>query len=293
MRAPGRPGRCRARKGRHWYYRIDRVTHRKCWFTHAITSLAAHPAAEFLTASSIAAPPVAAPQSPSAAMPTATPTPMPGRGVSTRQAPADAANSSSEATGTPPAPHVTVLAVKPDPAFTGTISQSVSPSVPSSLANAPEPGTEPQTPQIPAGHADIPRRGDSLRASRASPVAATVATAATPERLAPANSAATAAAPAPSAESFPVWALAFVVAAALTVLFGRMTGLLHLPSFAQHPDDAWRRGFYERDSPFLVPREPDGPTDLNLLRRIERSPPVQASHPDPAPRWKGRTVATG
>jgi hypothetical protein len=115
-----------------------------------------------------------------------------------------------------------------------------------------------------------------------------------------ANSAATASAPARPAESFPVWALGFVVAAALAVLFGTMTGLLQMSWLSHHPQDAWRQGFYERNgfhernNPFVAPLEADGPTDLNLLRRIEQSPPVQASHPAsrPAPEnLDGRNLA--
>src|SRR5579863_6309417 len=32
--------------GQHWYYRVDRVNHRKCWFTHATTVLPENAAAE-------------------------------------------------------------------------------------------------------------------------------------------------------------------------------------------------------------------------------------------------------
>ena len=35
-----------APKGQHWYYRVDQVNHRKCWYLHATVPLADHAAAE-------------------------------------------------------------------------------------------------------------------------------------------------------------------------------------------------------------------------------------------------------
>jgi hypothetical protein len=278
---PSGPG-AAAPAGQHWYYRFDRATHRKCWFMHAIGALSAHAAAEFQSAPSPAAPPAPAPQPP------VTPSS------------ADTANGPSQATGAQPAPHVTVLAVKPDPEFTGTIAPSDSPS----LSAVPGASAEPQAPQNSPRTAGMPVRGDSLRGGRANASTASGATAAAPQATAPVtkapatmapatvpavNSAAIASAPPQSAESFPVWALGFVIAAALVVLFGKMTGLLQMSWLSHHPQDAWRQsfyernGFYERNNPFVAPLEADGPTDLNLLRRIEQSPPVQASHPASRP----------
>ena len=265
----GAPG-AAAPAGQPWYYRVDRVNHRKCWFTHATTSLREHAAAEPRDTAATPAPSVAAPQEPSAATPPAS------RVVSAPpQAPADTSDAASAATGTPPAPHVTVLAVKPDPAYTGTISPSP--------AGAAEPAAEAQMPRDAARNADGPKRGDFMRASRAHSATTPGATGAVPHGLALAQSAAAASAPAPSADLFFVRALAVVMVAALIVLFGMMAGLFRMPRLSRRSDDAWQRLFYERNSPFLVPQESDGPTDLNLRNRINRSPPAPAGPPASRP----------
>lgn len=92
--------------GQHWYYRIDRVKQRKCWYLHAPlrvahqahgASLAANP--ELDHPAPAAPQPVAAPPMPIAAMPMPAADPP-------AAAPAPAADN------TPNLPHVTVLAVK-------------------------------------------------------------------------------------------------------------------------------------------------------------------------------------
>src|ERR1700742_514078 len=63
---PTAPG-AAAPAGQHWYYRFDRATHRKCWFTHAIGALSAHAGVGFHSSLALAPPPVATPPLPAAA----------------------------------------------------------------------------------------------------------------------------------------------------------------------------------------------------------------------------------
>ena len=272
--------------GQHWYYRIDRATHRKCWFMHAIVPLSAHTAAEPADAASIPPPAVATPQWPSAATPQGTSQVTPqatsqATGATTApQAPANAspagtssaqtANAPSEATGTLPAPHITVLNVKPGSApFAGP--------PPSSQASASEPTAEPQMPQMSPGLSNVPGKGDLKPANRAAAVPAPSATDAAPDALA--HDAASASAPTQS-NLFFVVDLALGIAAALIVLVGKMAGLLRTPRLSDHPDDVWRRRVvYQDNSPSLAPQAPQGPTDLDMLKPVKRSPPVQADLP--------------
>ncbi|HTV28381.1 MAG TPA: hypothetical protein VMF32_11415, partial [Xanthobacteraceae bacterium] len=129
-------------EGQHWYYRTDRVNHRKCWYLHATVPLPNHTAAEPSAAASQPVLPAAPPQSPSAAAPQQT---------NAASAPDTAADTSkdvpSTADSTQPAPHVTVLTVK-----TVTV-----PSVPAtSTPAAIEQTNEPPMPQTSAGDGKRP-----------------------------------------------------------------------------------------------------------------------------------------
>jgi hypothetical protein len=89
-------------RGGHWYYHIDRATHRKCWYLDAAGQPTQQSAAQ--------------PQSDTA--PAAQPPAMPAPPAPMRAArSADAAMSTSD--GAPPPPHITMLAVKPKPAPNG------------------------------------------------------------------------------------------------------------------------------------------------------------------------------
>src|ERR1700683_1865405 len=92
----GAPG-AAAPKGQHWYYRVDSVNHRKCWYLHAIVPLAARAASESRAAASESASLAATSRPPSAATPQTT----------------DAESDSDDAASTQGAPQVRVLSVKP------------------------------------------------------------------------------------------------------------------------------------------------------------------------------------
>ncbi len=269
--------------GQHWYYRIDRATHRKCWFMHAIAPLSAGTAAEPPDAASTPAHAAATSQRPSAAAPQAA------RAVAAPLAPADTSpadtsepssaetsNAANEATGTLPAPHITVLNVKPGPApFAGTPS-------PSPMA-APEPTAQAPMPQLPPDHAAMGGKGDLRPPKFADPVPAPDASDAAADALPQAHDAASASAPARS-DLFFVLDLALGLAAALIVLVGKMAGFLRTPRLSDHPDDVWRRRvIYQDNSPSLVPQAPQGPADLDMLKAVRRSPPVQADFPAARP----------
>src|ERR1700683_82366 len=64
----GAPG-AAAPAGQHWYYRVDPVNHRRCWYRHAIVPLAARAASESRAAASEAGPSGAVSRSPSAGPP--------------------------------------------------------------------------------------------------------------------------------------------------------------------------------------------------------------------------------
>lgn len=287
--------------GQHWYYRIDRATHRKCWFTHAITPLPNHAAAEPDSAPSVPAPSILAPllgpsvataPTPSAPTPSAptfsAPVPMssvPRRsGATPRVAPAVAAPPAETSapsadtstvpgeTAAQPAPHVTVLNVKPalEP-FAATQSPS--------QAAAPEPAAEPQVPEPPSHNASVRGDRESTPMRAATPATAPRVTNAAAHTIASADSAATAATPTLSADLLLVLAVAFGVAAAVIALSGRMTGLMRTPRLSDHPDDAWRRVIYQDDAPLLAPQEPHEPAEVAVLKRIKRSPPAQPDFP--------------
>src|ERR1700733_10867895 len=60
----GAPG-AAAPAGQHWYYRVDPVNHRRCWYRHAIVPLAARAASESRAAPSELVSSAGAAQSPS------------------------------------------------------------------------------------------------------------------------------------------------------------------------------------------------------------------------------------
>jgi hypothetical protein len=246
-------------QGQHWYYRIDRVKHRNCWYLHAAVPLPKDGAAKHRAALPDPVPSVATPQSVSSATPqaaNAAPAPLPA---------ADTSNTLS-APVSQPAPHVMVLTVKSvRTPFVGTISAS--------QAAAPEQAGEPP---MPPNNASVPVAAVAKPASGANPATVLGATDVDHNASAPADTAATASARTQSADLFFLLALALGIAAALLALCGKMAGRTRTPRLSDHPDDAWRRVIPEEDSPLLAPAAPHGPADLDAHERIERSPPVQA-----------------
>lgn len=258
--------------GQHWYYRFDRVKQRKCWYLHAVMALpnraaAKHRAAPAEPEASVAtpqAPVAAAPQSAFAAAPqlpfAATP-----QAANAATAPQLAAQPPSEVVSSQPAPHVTVLAIRPVAApFVGAASTA--------QAAIPEPTGEPPAPQSAPNNANVPGDAVAEPPAGAKPASAPDAADAARRALALADAAAAAAARTRLANVFFLLALALGTAAALIALCGKMAGRTRMPRRSGHPDDAWRRDIHEDDAPFLAPREPHGPAGSAARERIEQSP---------------------
>jgi hypothetical protein len=286
----GAPG-AAAPAGQHWYYRIDRVKQRKCWYLHTIMALPGRAAAKHRAVSSepadsepaasepvasdatpqlpvAAAPFAAAPQSAFAAIPqlpyAATP-----QAANAAPAPQLAAEPSSEVVSSQPAPHVTMLAIRPVAApFAGTASEPE--------AATPEQTADPPT-QIAPNSANAPVDAAAKPADGANPAPAPGATDA-PRALASADAAAIAART-HLADVFLLLALALGLAAVLIALCGKMAGRARTPRRSGYPGDVWRRDIHEDDAPLLAPREPYGPAGLAAHERIERSPPAPANVP--------------
>jgi hypothetical protein len=255
-----------APEGRHWYYHFDRVKQRKCWYLHATVPLPKHVTANRRAAPSEPVASVATPQLPFAATPQAS---------NAASAPQPAGDPPSEAAGSEPAPHVTVLAVKSVPAlFVDTISAAQA-----AQAATPERAGEPPMRQISPNNANAPVDGVARPASGANPTRVPATTEANNNVFAPAGSAATASARTQPADLLLLLALALGIAAALTALGSKMVSQTRAPRLSDHPDDAWRRGIHEEDAPFLVPREPHGPANLDAHGRIGQSPLAKADFP--------------
>lgn len=279
--------------GQHWYYRFDRMKQRKCWYLHTVLALS-HRAAKYDAASSepapsepvasepaasVAAPPApvaAAPQSAFAAAPQI-PFAAPPQAADAAPAPQLAAQPPSEVVSTQPAPHVTVLAIRPVAApFVGVASTS--------QAATPEQTVEPPT-QITPDSANRPV--DAVAKPAAGANSASVPDASATGRLASASADVVAAAAARThlANVLLLLALALGIAAALIALCGKMAGRARAPRRSGHRGDVWRRDIHEDDAPFLVPRQPNGPAGMAAHERIEQSPPARAN--TPAPRRRG------
>lgn len=268
--------------GQHWYYRFDRVKQRKCWYLHTIMALpnraAKHYAASSEPADSAAAPPApvavapqlpfATPQSAFAATPQIPYAAMP-QPANAASAPQLAAEPPSEVVSSQPAPHVTVLAIRPVAApFVGVASES--------QAATPEQTSEPPTPQIAPNSADAPVDAAVKPANGAGPAVAPDTTDAARRASASADAAAIAAR-AHLADVFLLLALALGIAAVLIALCGKMAGRTRMPRRAGRPDDVWRSDLHEDDAPLLAPDEPYAPAGLAPRQRIERSPSAPAN----------------
>ncbi len=274
--------------GQHWYYRFDRVKQRKCWYLHTVVALSNRAAAKPRAVPSEPADSVATPPAPVAAapqLPFATPqsafaaTPQipyaaTPQAPDAASAPQPAAAPPSEVVSTQPAPHVTVLAIRPVAApFAGTASEPE--------AATPEQTGEPPTPQIAANSANVPVDAVAKPADGANPASAPDTGDAAPRALASADVAAAAASRAHLANVLLLLALALGIAAALIAFCGKMAGRARTPRRSRHSDDVWRRDIHEDDAPFLAPREPYGPAGLAAHERIERPPPARANTSSP------------
>ena len=268
--------------GQHWYFHVDRATRRKCWYLHAAGQLrhraalrhhavaAADAEAEPAPETQIAAAPAAALAAP--APPAAMPAPMPGNGAG----------------DTPPAPHVTVLAVK-----------TATPFVDTTVLPQHNTSEKPPAPPLPQ---TLPRDADT-------PVTATTGPAAT----GPADNAdrhepqgkADAAYDAPAqaadaarmrtAQEFILLALVLGLAAALTAIVSKIVGIYRRPRISDDPDAAWltyrstRRleaetGRGEQDVPFVDPQDHYGLADLHAQEWLDRSAPAQSQTSTAPPR---------
>jgi hypothetical protein len=259
----GAPG-AAAPAGQHWYYSIDRVNHRKCWYLHATVPPANHFAAKHRATPSEPVASVATPQLPFAA------TPQAANAASTPQPAADnTSNALNEASSAQPVPHVTVLAVK-------TVTAPFVDTTSASQAATPELVGEPPMSQIAPNDESVLVDGDAKPAGGAAAAMVPGATDAAHRALAPADTTATASARTQLADRFFLLALALGIAAALLALCGKMAGGTRTPRTSDHPDDIWRRVIEKEDAPFLAPREPHRPIDLDANERIERSQPAPA-----------------
>jgi hypothetical protein len=254
-----------APKGQHWYYRVDQVNHRKCWYLHAPVALLSRTAAEPRAARSESARSVATSPSPSADAP---------------QTP-DAADDGGEVARIQPKPRVTVLNVKPaaEPP-TGTIFPSE--------AAVPEQTDEPPT-------ANVPVDADVKPVTRAHRAAVHATFDSAHDSSAPARGEVAATAQTRSAWLlFPLLMLALGIAAGLIALLRKIGASSRMPRLSEHPADAWRRYGtpdrqadevrYQEDAPFLAPHEPYAAVDLDAPEWPDRPWPAKADL-RPSPRY--------
>lgn len=262
-----------APSGQHWYYRIDWVKHRKCWFLHATVRLPNHAAAKHPAEPSKPVAELATPQLPSAGAP------QEANAASAPQPEANASNTLNEAAGTQPAPPVTVLAVTPVPAPLDDTTSASQAAQPEQAGELPMPQISPdQTSpnQIAPNNANLPVDGAAEPAGPANPATVSGATDVGHTAFAPADAAAPIAARTQSADLFILLALALGGAAALIALFLKIAGRRRKPRLSDHPDDASRRVNHEEDAAVLAPAEPHAPMDLDAKEWSEPHTSAQA-----------------
>jgi hypothetical protein len=295
--------------GQHWYYRTDRVNHRKCWYLHPTVALphqaTAQPAAaaaESGNADPPAQPATSAesgnadpPAQPTASSESVNPAPQPATSAPPSASDADSMPPApgntqsvppSGSDGTQAAPHVTVLTVRPVPEpFVGTTTQSQQPAA-ENVDAPPMPQTLPQeqsaadsgvNPTDSAGNAPLRAVPDDVAH----------------HHLAQIIAAARGAARTRSGQIFLVIALALGIVAIFIAIVGKIAGPYRTPRFADHPDAAWIRyrnvhrrsndeAAYdeisdgEQDVPFLDPEPDHGLADLDAHHWIDQSSPSEA-----------------
>jgi hypothetical protein len=258
-----------APKGQHWYYRVDQVNHRKCWYLHAFVPMANHAAAE----SRVAPAESVSPAEPSPSDETAQTT--------------NAANAGGELAGTQAAPHVTVLNVKPvtDP--------------PDTAASTSAAGISDQTDETPT--ASVPdERAKPARPAHVTKARAAADTTNNTDRasLAPSDrEGATSAGTSSARLLFALLALALGIAAVVAALLSKMGGMSRAPQLSEHPNDAWRRYgapdqqaeedvVHQEYAPFLAPLEPYAAVDLDAPEWLDHSSLAPADIPAAPPRGR-------
>jgi hypothetical protein len=282
-----------APQGQHWYYHVDRATRHKCWYLHAAVGLhhrtmSRHGAAANADPqpdSQTAAAPVAS------SAPTASPAPSPA-------APAPAPTPDGAADTAPPAPHVTVLAVKTSTPFvtaTPVPQQNVSQNPPAPSAPQTLPHVE-DTPAVATTKpiSDTEGAGPHGKADAAFAAATQAAEAATTDERTK------------TAEMFILLAFALGIAAAVTAIVSKIIGIYRKPRISVDPDTAWLNFRSERqridaepryedpDVPFLDPQKQYGLADLHTQEWLDRSaadadqasmsPPRNPDYAQPSPR---------
>jgi hypothetical protein len=265
-----------APKGQHWYYHMDRVKNRKCWYLHATAPLPGSAAAEPAAAHPDSVAPVATPQWPSAAT-----TQGITNATSVAQSLANFSSPPSEAASTQAAPQVTVFDFKTiSSPFVGTTSAPE--------AAIPDHMEEPPMPEISSGHANDSVEGNARPANGANLATVQAARDATHTASAPADTAVTASARTQSTHlPFLLLALALGIAAALIAFLSKITSLTRVPRFLEPPEDAWRSYgstgqecdeaiMHQEDAPFLAPEKPSGAVDLDAAEWLEQTSPVRA-----------------
>jgi hypothetical protein len=264
----GSPG-AAAPTGQHWYYRVDAVNHRRCWYRHAIVPLAARAGSQSRAAPSELAPSAATSRSPSAATP------------QTTNAESDADETASAQTE----PHLKMLSVKP-------VTPPAIDTTPVAEADMAEHMGGPQTANVTPDEGAKPARTAGAATMRPK---SDVAHDASRDALAPARREVAPTTPTQSARLlFSLLALALGIAAALVALLGKITSVKRAPRPSEHPDDAWRRYrtsdhqtdepiMHPGNAPLLAPGEPYQAVDLDVPESLDQSSPAKADFP-PAPR---------
>ncbi len=267
-----------APRGQHWYYRVDQVNHRKCWYLHSIVPLAGRAAAEPRAANAEAdSQPVTTP-SPSAVTPQA----------------ADAPSAASETTGIHPAPRVTVLNVKPVNPPSLDAKSAYGTTAPEQTNEMPTASVPPDLDTKPAR----PVRGPKVQA--AANATHDALTAAQNETAAPAQGRS-------AWLLLPLLALALGIAGLLIAFLRKIADLSRAPLVSEHPDDAWRRYhmsdhqadeaiMHQEHAPFLAPHEPYGAIDLDAPDWLDQLSSAKVDFPPASqyerPRQRERELLT-
>jgi hypothetical protein len=282
-----------APQGQHWYYRVDRATHRKCWYLHATIRLPHHATAQpaDTPAESAAAGPVAQPPS-APAEPTKTVSAPPPSAEPAPRPTANAPTSESNTDNPQPAPHVTVLTVR-------TVSTPFVDTAPTTPQHTPENVNTPPMPQTVPGE-------EKTAGNNVKPVAGAARAPLPPvpeavrHELAKTIDAANAGKRTGPAEMFLLLALALGIVTIAIVIASKMAGRHNAPRLSDDPDTVWMRyraahqrsheeaAYEEQDVPFVDPQH--GLADLHEQEWGDQPPPEQAEYPparsqdgDPAP----------
>jgi hypothetical protein len=255
-------------KGEHWYYHVDRASRRKCWYLHAAVQLRHRAVTRHRAAAAAADNAGPAPEPQIAAVPAAASAPPAASPTAPVPTPDSAAGD------TPPAPHITVLAVRTSTPFVGTTAVPQQ-NTPEKTPAPPAPQTLPRGEGIPAVDGAKPA-ADAARAEPQGKADAQTAEAATTD------------AKTRTAEMFILLAFVFGIAAALVAIVSKIAGIYRTPRISADPDAAWlsyrsaarRRTdtearYDEQDVPFLDPQEHCGLADLHAQEWLDRSTPAQ------------------